>query len=213
MTDEDGWTEDLTFNYDPVFYRNRAVAGYDRTHAFSFGWVYELPFGKGKTFANGGGFLSALLGGWQTNGTLTAYSGAPFTVTADGSSLNAPGNTQTANQVKTSVTRTGNVGPGQTFYDPTAFAPVTVARFGTTGRNSMRGPGLFNSDLSVFRTFKIKERAELQFKTEAFNFTNTPKFANPNANVSTPSNFMQITSTRTDLLSERQFRFGLRLSF
>jgi hypothetical protein len=214
MTDEDGWTTDLMFNWDPIFARNRAPAGYDRTHALSFGWVYEFPFGKGKPLANGGGFLTQLLGGWQTNGTLTAYSGAPFTVTADASTVNAPGNTQTANQVKTNVVQIGKIGPGQTFYDPTAFAPVTARGvFGNVGRDTLRGPGIFNTDLSLFRTFRIQERWELQFKAEAFNFTNTPKFANPNSNVSTPSNFMQVTSTRTDILSERQFRFGLRLAF
>ena len=213
MTDEDGWTTDLTFNYYPAFYRNRAVAGYDRTHALSFGWVYELPFGKGKSLVNGGGFASKLAGGWQVNGTLTAYSGAPFTVTADGTALNAPGNTQTANQVNATVRQLGNIGSGQYFYDPTAFSAVNSAVFGNVGRNTLRGPGMFNSDMSVFRTFHILERADLQFKAEAFNFTNTPKFANPNANVSTPSSFMQITSTRTDLTTERQFRFGLRLSF
>jgi hypothetical protein len=213
MTDEDGWTTDLTFNYGPAFYRNRAVAGYDRTHALSFGWVYEFPFGNGKALLNGGGLASKIAGGWQLNGTLTAYSGAPFTVTADGTALNAPGNTQTANQTKSSVQYVGGIGSGHYFYDPTAFAAVNTAAFGNVGRNTLRGPGMFNSDLSVFRTFKIMERADLQFKAEAFNFTNTPKFANPAANVSTPSSFMQITSTRTDLLTERQFRFGLRLSF
>jgi hypothetical protein len=213
MTDDDGWTTDLTFNYGPAFARNRAVAGYDRTHALSFGWVYEFPFGKGKTFVNGGGFASKLVGDWQLNGTLTAYSGAPFTVTADGTALNAPGNTQTANQVASSVPYLGGIGSGHYFYDPTAFAAVNTASFGNSGRDTLRGPGMFNSDLSVFRTFKIMERFALQFKAEAFNFTNTPKFANPNANVSTASSFMQVTSTRTDLLTERQFRFGLRLSF
>jgi hypothetical protein len=213
MTDEDGWTTDLTFNYEPVFYRNRAAAGYDRTQAFSLGWVYELPFGQGKAFGNTNRIARFVLGGWQTNGTLTAYSGAPFTVTASDVSLNAPGNTQTADQVKTTVVKLGGIGPGQAYYDPTAFAAVTGARFGSTGRNALRGPGLFNSDLSLFRNFKIKERFDLQFKTEAFNFTNTPKFANPNSNVSTGSTFLQITSTRSDILSERQFRFGLRLAF
>lgn len=213
MTDEDGWTTDLTFNWDPVFSRNRALAGYDRTHAFSLGGVYELPFGKNKPYANSNKFASAIFGGWQINGVLTAYSGAPFTVTADGSTLNAPGNTQTADQVA-AVQYLGNVGPGQYFYDPSAFKAVTDrARFGTTGRNILRGPGLFNSDASVFRNFKLFEKATLQFKAEGFNITNTAKFANPGTNVSTPSTFMQITSTRSDVMSERQFRFGLRLSF
>nr|WP_321475463.1 TonB-dependent receptor [uncultured Paludibaculum sp.] len=212
MTDEDGWTTDLTFNWDPVFNRNRAVAGYDRTHAFTVGGAYELPFGKGKRFANTNRLAMGLLGGWQTNGTLVYYSGGPFSVTADGSTLNAPGNTQTADQVG-EVVYLGGIGTGQPYYATNAFAAVTGARFGTTGRNTLRGPGLFNTDMSIFRTFAILERINVQFKAEAFNLTNTPKFSNPAANVSTPGTFLQITSTRSDVNSERQFRFGLRLNF
>ncbi|MBI4893710.1 MAG: hypothetical protein HY821_24035, partial [Acidobacteria bacterium] len=66
------------------------------------------------------------------------------------------------------------------------------------------------------------ERLILQFKAESFNVTNTPRFNNPNANVSSATldangnitntnNFMAITSAFDG--SERKFRFGLRLSF
>jgi hypothetical protein len=213
MTDEDGWTTDLVFNWDPMFSRNRALAGYDRTHAFTLGWVYELPFGAGKPFLQSNRMARAIAGGWQLNGVLTDYTGAPFTVTADGSKLNAPGNTQTADQVKSTVERYGKVGTGQYYYDATAFAGVNEVRFGTTGRNLLRGPGIFNCDLSMFRTFRVREKVDVQFKAESFNFTNTTKFANPGTAVTTPGTFMQITSTRTDIPTERQFRFGLRLSF
>ncbi len=95
--DDDGWVS-VGWNWAPVFQRNRAPAGYDRTHIFQIGWVYELPFGKGKMMANSG-IAAAIIGNWQVNGTMAAYTGTPFTVTAPGSSLNAPDNTQTANQV------------------------------------------------------------------------------------------------------------------
>lgn len=90
----------------------------------------------------------------------------------------------------------------------------------------MRGPGMWNMDLSLFRTFALNERFKLEFKAEGFNITNTPKFANPGANVAnmrlntdgsiqTLNNFSSITGTLTALTSpsERKFRFGLRLSF
>ena len=53
MTDDDGWAG-VGWNWGPVFGRNRAAAGYDRTHVFQMGWVYELPMGKGKKFATSG---------------------------------------------------------------------------------------------------------------------------------------------------------------
>src|SRR5206468_9445646 len=98
-TDDDGWTGAPSFNWGPAQYRNRAVAGYNRAQMFTLGGVYELPFGPGKSWANHG-FSSYLMGGWQTNGTFVAYSGSPFTVGASGTELNAPGNSQTADQVK-----------------------------------------------------------------------------------------------------------------
>ena len=75
------------------------------------------------------------------------------------------------------MNRIGNVGPGQYYYDPTAFAAVTAANtFGTSGRNILRNPGVLNTDLDITREFPIKERMRLQFRAEAFNLANTSHF-------------------------------------
>lgn len=225
-TDEDGWTGIPTFNWGPMQQRNRAVSGYDRAHMFTLGFVYEMPFGKGKSWVNHG-FASHLLGGWQTNGTMAAYTGTPFNISASGAELNAPGNSQTADQVKAGkVAILGEIGANKSWFDPLAFQQPTGVRFGTTGRNTLFGPGVWNMNLSLFRTFKITERVKTEFKAEAYNFTNTPKFSNPSANVSSMvlnsdgsiralNNYSSITSTLPNLAapSERQIRFGLRLSF
>jgi hypothetical protein len=96
---------------------------------------------------------------------------------------------------------------------------VTAVRFGTSGRNILRGPGVFNIDASLFREFEFKERAKLQFRTEVNGFTNTPSFGNPGATVSnatftngviTNFNGYSIISSAT---GDRQVRFALRLSF
>jgi hypothetical protein len=162
-----------------------------------------------------------LFGGWQLNGIFSAYSGTPFTVTAASASLNAPGNTQTADQIKPEVAILGGTGPGQAYFDPLAFAPVTQARFGTSGLNILRGPGVVNLDLGLFREFAPTERIRIQFRAESFNFTNTPHFNNPGTNVSNLQlrsdgtvaalrGYSEITSAQDD---ERQIRFGLRISF
>jgi hypothetical protein len=201
MTDDDGWAG-MTFNYLPHLERNRALAGYDTTHIFQMGFLYELPAGRGKKYLNEGA-AAAILGNWQINGVFSAYSGRPFTAGADGGGLNAPGNTQTADQVKADVRKIGDLNE---FYDRTAFSGVTQARFGTAGRNTLRGPGAVNLDLSLFRDFRLTEKLTLQFRAESFNFTNTPHFENPGTNVNS-SNFMRITSAVAD---QRTFRFGLR---
>ncbi len=74
MADEDGWTG-LTWNYLPKYDDNFAIAGFDRTHVFQMGWVYELPFLKDRTDAMG-----TILGGWQVNGIWAWFSGTPYTI-------------------------------------------------------------------------------------------------------------------------------------
>jgi hypothetical protein len=211
----------LTFNWVPMLERNRAVAGFDRTHNLQFYGDYELPFGKGKKWAQNG-IVSRLAGGWQVNWILSRTSGTPFTVTTSGSSLNAQGSTQTADQVLPKVEILGGHGSGEPYFDPNAFRPVTDVRFGNTGRNILRGPGLFNLDASVFRDFHATERFVIQFRAEAFGATNTPYFgsSNPGATASSASRNPDGTIDRlngfseiTSATGERQFRFALRVSF
>jgi len=203
-TDDDGWAS-VGWNWGPVFQRNRAAAGFDRTHVLQAGWVYELPFGKDKSLAKSG-VAAAVLGNWQLNGVFSAYTGTPFTVGAPGTALNAPDNTQTANQLVANVPFLGNFGPGQFYYDPKAFAAPTAANtFGNSGRNILRNPGVLNADLDLTREFPIKERVRLQFRAEAFNFANHTHFGGVSTSV-TSGSFMQITSAS----GERQMRFGLR---
>jgi hypothetical protein len=127
-------------------------------------------------------------------------------VTTAATSLNAPGNTQTADLVG-EVRRLGGIGPNDPYFDPSAWAPVTAPRYGTTGRNSLRGPRVSRLDFSVFRAFQFG-RYRTDFRVEAFNLTNTPQFGNPSSNV-TGANFMRIVSAS----GERNIRFGLRFTF
>jgi hypothetical protein len=207
MADDDGRVG-LLFNYAPEIARNEALAGFDIPNNFQLGGFYELPFGKNKPYLQSG-FAGHVLGGWQINGIFSAYTGLPFTVTASGASLNAPNNTQTADQVLSTVAKLGGIGPGHPYYDPAAYAPVTAVRFGTSGRNTLRAPAIFNTNLSLFRTFPINDRINIQFRAESYNLSNTPHFAAPNANVSA-GNFLVITSANTD---QRQFRLALKLTF
>jgi hypothetical protein len=206
------WTA-FNWNASSVFYRNRANSNFNIPNMFQLGYLYEFPFGKGKKWATGG-VPAAILGNWQLNGIFAAYQGRQFTVTASGASLNMPGNLQTADQVKPDVAKLGLVGDDGTWFDTTAFARPTGVRFGNVGRNTMHGPGVINTDMSLYRTFKLMEKMQLQFRAESFNLSNTPHFANPNSNRNS-SNFGKITATQSaDAMGRsREFRFGLRLGF
>jgi hypothetical protein len=210
----------LTWQAPALWRRNRAVANFDRPHNLQIFGVYELPFGKGQKYATSG-FAGALLGGWQLNGIFSAYSGTPFTVASAGASVNSPGNTQTGDQVVDNVRILGGIGRGTSYFDPMSFMPVIDVRFGNSGRNILRGPGVVNLDGSLFRNFNLSERWRLQFRAEVFNVSNTPAFNNPGATVSgaTRNAAGQITALNgwTEITSaqatERQFRLALKLFF
>ncbi|RPI27415.1 MAG: hypothetical protein EHM61_08570 [Acidobacteria bacterium] len=108
--------------------------------------------------------------------------------------------------VKPEVEIFGNVGPDQAYFDTTAFAAVNDARFGTASFRALRGPGQKTWNFGLFRMFQFREAVNVEFRAEAFNFTNTPIFSNPNGSVDS-SSFGEIT----DAQGEREFRFGLRV--
>jgi hypothetical protein len=194
-------------------YLNYAVMPNDRTNVFQLSSVYQLPFGKDKLYFTNG-VAAAIVGGWQANAVLSFYSGTPFSVTDPGTSLNAPGSTQRANQIKRQVAVYGPHGLVSPYFDTAAFAPVTTPTFGTASFDSLRGPGYGNMDFSLFRTFQLREWLNMQFRAEAFNLTNTPHFSNPD-NGDTDAQFGLISSTNpgSRLIDQRYFRMGLKLLF
>jgi hypothetical protein len=200
------------FNAVAYQYRDRAVSDFDRRHVFDMGATAELPFGKGHAFLGHSQIGNVIAGGWKVNAIFSKYSGLPFTPTASATSLNAPFNTQVANQVKSQVATLRGVGSSATWFDTTAFAPVTTANFGTASRNSLRGPGDADLDLGISRTIAMTERYHLELRGEGFNITNTPNFANPASNISS-SSFGHITSTFGGAADARVLRLSGKLNF
>jgi len=194
----------LKFPHPDFWWKDRAVADFDRTHNIRIYGIFQMPFGKGQPWLQTG-VANHILGGWQVSPVISYLTGLPFTVTGSGSALNANGSQQTADLVgkfhlhQGKPKRNGQTctpgDPSCSYFDPTAFAqpficpdtdptkcPVQApAHYGTSGRNQFRGPGYFAMDLSLARNFKLNERFTFQFRADAFGLTNTPHFANPNA--------------------------------
>jgi hypothetical protein len=187
--------------------RNWALANGDRPHTFQMAFVYQLPWRSG---ANQGGIARALINDWQLNGIFGAFSGSPFSVSADGTSLNTPGNTQTADLVG-DVTKIGDIGANGFYFDPSAWAQPEGVRFGTSRLNQFRGPGGWNLDLSVFRSFNLGGTRRIEARVEAANVTDTPKFGNPTSNLQS-GDFMRIFGLY-NAYAERQVRLAVRYSF
>jgi hypothetical protein len=187
--------------------RNWALSASDRPHTITMSFVYQLPWHSSFDKFN---IIRALINDWQVNGIFQAFSGAPFTVTADAIALNTPNNTQTADLVGT-VVKVGKIGANGVYYDPSAWAQPEGVRFGNTRLNQFRGPGGWNLDFSLFRTLPVTGRQRFEFRIEASNVTDTPKFANPTSSI-THGDFMRIFALNS-AFAGREIRLAIRYSF
>ena len=208
----------VTFNSLPLFSRNYANSGFDRTFVNSLWTNYQLPIGPGRQFLSSG-ILGRIVGNFDLNTILLYDSGTPFQLTDSSTSGN--GDTvvpyqfskPTVNGVKYNGT---NPNYPQYFVNNGSFATVTSVygsganlQNGNVGRNSLRGPGLFNLDLGISRNFPIWREYTFVLRGEAFDATNTPQWANPAANINSPGTFGQITGSN----AARVLRLSGRFTF
>jgi hypothetical protein len=171
QTDDDGG---LSFYINQR--RDYARNDFDRTQTFVQSIVYELPFGQGKHLVSSG-VGAAILGGWRVSSFMTIMSGLPMYFTANATSLNAPGNTQTPNLVAP-VQILHGIGANNPWFTTSSFAPPNpaVATFGNVGRNYLSGPAFFDLDAALSKSIRMTERFRLDLRLEAFGVTNTPQF-------------------------------------
>ncbi len=187
-------------------------ASFDRTHMLTFEHDWDLPFGVNRHWKLGNNAVAdAILGGWRLSGVHTFGSGEPFTPTV----ANAPLLNDTDfnfGQVRPDVIGNPSV-PNQSaslWFNPAAYTePEQPYRNGTAGRNSLRGPSLFVSDLSLAKNLLRGERRSLELRADAFNVFNHANLQNPSA-VIDESGAGQITNIEVPM---RQMQFGLHFHF
>lgn len=201
-----------TYDYGPV--------PIDITSNFEATAIYDLPFGKGKQWVSTGKAAN-ILGGWQLSGLFSDFSGRPFTVVANATSLNLVNSYQFANCIATPQ----KVGSLLEWYNPAAFSQPTGTSFGNCGQDALRGPGLINGDAGLEKRFTFRERWNFAFRTEMYNVGNTPHHAAPGsgpftststANNVSSSSFMNVTllaNTGRDGLDQRTVKFSLKMTF
>jgi hypothetical protein len=185
---------------------DRSVSGFDLTHSFSGSLSYELPFGAGKPVNPSNKILRAVVDGWQLNAIVVLRSGTPYDVIYEGDLANTGNTFVRANLV-------GNPSlehptPSE-WFNTNAFAIPVPYTFGDLGRNSLRSEWFRNFDCSFLKRSPITDRAQLEFRVEAFNALNDVVFAAP-GNVINGPNFGVITSTAN---TPRQLQLALKLSF
>ena len=187
-------------------------------HSLAASFQYELPFGPGKPWANGGGVATTLLGGWQLNSVLLTRSGTPYTVTLGSVTRSGTGWTtnQRPNEVA-GVSHEGTIDQATGWLNLAAFRDPATGTFGTLGRNTERGPMFLQLDTSLIKNTSLGGSRNLQFRLEVFNVLNRLQLpAAPNANFLAPTSFGNFYNTfgRTEGFgTARQLQFALRFSF
>ena len=199
---------------DPLGNRGleKARAGWDRTHRFSFNGTWELPFGEGRKWMNSNRALDVVLGGWEISGIETLESGNPLNFGFSNSPYNYfPTSiaTRRPDLVGQPAIRDNwrDMGPARfstatinavlcCLEDFAYPAPFTV---GTTGRNIIDGLPLVWTTVSAQKNFRIHERVSAQLRWDMNNPFKTFNFGTPNRTVDTrnPQNFGKTTSDTT----------------
>jgi len=184
---------------------------FDQSHAFMARFEYAHP-----PLASAPRALRAAVNGWRISGVFLAKTGLPFTVLT-GSDGPGFGNVDGSNGDRPNLLDTRLL--GRTIADPdTAVALLPRSAFGfilpteargNLGSNTFRRGGIRNLNAALARTWTLATDWRATFRVESINFLNTPQFASPNADLSSPA-FGKITNTLND---GRSFQFSIQLQF
>lgn len=192
----------------------RSLSAQDISQRLVISANYELPFGRKRPFLNAlPGVAEAILGGWQVNGIATFQTNVPLQISNGGNFTNLGSPGQRPNNNGTSAKKTGPTDDRlRSYFDQTVFSQAGNFTFGNTSRTSpdLRAPGTRAFDASLFKRFYFKERSNLEFRAEAFNFFNHPIWNGPGTTVNDPGTF-GIINTKGG--ATRQVQLALRLQF
>ncbi len=188
-------------------YLERDSSNGDMPNVTSFSGIYDLPAGRGHRLAPSG-VGNALLGGWALNAIMSLQSGMPVTVTqATNNNAFAGFALQRPNLVGKPNLPSGKRTTAK-FFNTSAFATVPQFEIGNASRNPVRGPAYRDLDIALIKHTKLPGEADMEFRAELFNITNTPAFSQPNGSFGSAA-FGSITGTTTD---PRVVQFAIRLS-
>jgi hypothetical protein len=193
---------------------------YTRRNRFLATFLYDLPFGKGKTLMSGAnGFVDRVVGGWELAGVLLFQSGPFMTVSAltdpCGCGFNVFNSTGGRADTVSGVSTTAGQSIGQ-WINPAAFtsAPNNIGRFGDATPGSVVGPGTEAVSMSLIKSFQIRESARIQIGAQVANLFNHPNFAPPSNLTEGVSAFGTLTGLQTaEGAGPRQIQLTGRITF
>lgn len=203
--DDDGGATGITF-YNRSLEKGRA--SYDIHHRWVSTITYELPVGKGRRFASGGGWKDAVIGGWELVYSQTFQTGPPFTVGFAGSpNRYLPGSSRPDQIAPNDEVKLEHVdiGPNRfpisaqnRYVDINGFRYPAAFTAGTLGRNTLEAPGIVWGQASISKEWPIFERVRFSLRFDVNNLYKYHNFNAPNStyNATDPSVFGTFSGTR-----------------
>jgi hypothetical protein len=213
VTFQAGWTwsklmEALTFRNDSDPRPEEVISDQDYTHRFTLNGIFELPFGRGKRFlGDAGRALDAVFGGWSVQGWFEGQTG---------DALGFGTNTLFYGNLKDIVLPVGRRTVERWFNTDAGFEKDTLKQLGNnietfpSRHSGIRADGINNFDVSMFKTFRIKEGLRAQFRFETFNTLNHVQLGAPNT---APTNTAFGTITGEKGHGQRQVTLALKVIF
>ena len=219
-----------TQGYDTLFPQNsyciaceRGLSSFNVPQRWITSVLYELPIGKGKPVNIRNGFLNAIVGGWETGGTMTAQGGVPANLTIGGVD-----NSSTDQGYDRPIYVGGPVYASNKttadWFNRAAFVEAPPGTYGNVGRNTVSAPGIFGLDAELHKEWAMpyREGHRLQFRFEAFNVLNHPDWSSPTLNILSGAAFAGQPSTAArsgfgvisgTAIAMRQLQLGLKYVF
>jgi len=212
LNDSDDDNETIGYAFDRR--REYGPADYDRTHMLTFDYVYEFP-----KLANANAFAKTVLNGWQISGITRMWTGRAFTLAANGDAGTLNGSTGVRPDYIGGEVKPDNL-EGLNYFNIFAFARPAQGSLGNLGKGTLRGPGIHNWDISLFKNTQITESVRLQFRFETFNTFNHTQWDLIDVNINGPNpGAVPTQATRgiggqvTETRDPRNIQFGLKLLF
>ena len=172
---------------------DQGPSDFDYRHVFIVSYVWQLP-----SLSKMNRLVREIAGGWEISGITSAQTGNPLTILAGKDQSQTAIGMDHGQLLSQNIYTSGACAvqaPCVNFLAPSAFALPALGKFGNLAKGSLRGPGLLNFDLGIFKTFPITERWTLQFRAEFFNAFNRANFNSPGTTVSA-GGFGSILSAR-----------------
>jgi hypothetical protein len=186
---------------------DKAISPLDITHNSTFNVIFDLPFGRGRTWLQSG-IASQIAGGWQLSCLGTLLTGPVYGVTTQQNTTEASSaGPQRANILGDPALSAGQRSP-QRWFNTAAFAQPARFLFGNAARSVGRAPGTTNFDTGIMKNFLLGDRFRVQFRAEMFNAFNQANFGIPGTAFGSPQ-FGAINNAK----AARVTQLGLKIYF